>query len=86
MCRKSEFIGIPSNRKFQRYCSYRRIVQGHLTNQLQVYDAIQMDFMMPNIEGPAAIEIIREMGYTSPVIGISGTSYLYDLKIHKYSF
>ena len=52
----------------------------------KVYDAIQMDFMMPNIEGPAAIEIIREMGYTSPVIGISGTSYLYDLKIHKYSF
>ena len=52
----------------------------------KVYDAIQMDFMMPNTEGPAAIEIIREMGYTGSVIGISGTSYLYDLKIHKYSF
>ena len=41
---------------------------------------------MPNMEGSAATEIIREMGYTGPFIGITGTSYLYDLKIHKYSF
>ena len=38
----------------------------------KVYDAILMDYMMPNMDGPTATEIIREMGYAGPVIGITG--------------
>ena len=34
----------------------------------KVYDAILMDFMMPNMDGPTATGIIKGMGYTGPVI------------------
>lgn len=39
------------------------------------FDAILMDFMMPNMDGPTATKAIREMGYIGPIVGVTGETY-----------
>ena len=36
------------------------------------YDLILMDFEMPVLNGPLATKRLRELGYTTPVIGVTG--------------
>lgn len=36
------------------------------------FDFITMDFEMPIMKGPEATKLIRDMGYTGPIIGVSG--------------
>jgi two-component system, sensor histidine kinase len=36
------------------------------------FDAILMDFIMPNMDGPTATKEIRALGYTSPIFGVTG--------------
>ena len=37
-----------------------------------MFDLILMDYYMPNMNGPAAIEAIRKLGYTGMIVGVSG--------------
>ena len=35
---------------------------------------VLMDFQMPNMDGPTAASLMREMGYTGPIIGVTGNA------------
>ena len=48
-----------------------RRVQAKLPLQ---YDAILMDFMMPNLDGPGATKEIRRLGYLGLILGVTGES------------
>jgi hypothetical protein len=38
------------------------------------YDVILMDSVMPNMDGPTAVQIIREMGHKGPILGVTGNT------------
>jgi CheY-like chemotaxis protein len=40
------------------------------------FDAILMDLMMPNMDGPTATRQIRALGYTAPILGVTGNGEL----------
>ena len=53
-----------------------------LTNSgktVHMYDAILMDFMMPNMDGPTATKAIRELGYKGVIIGVTGNALPSDI-------
>jgi signal transduction histidine kinase/CheY-like chemotaxis protein len=43
------------------------------------YDAILMDFVMPNMDGPTATEVIRGLGYSRPIFGVTGNALCSDV-------
>ena len=45
------------------------------------YRVITMDFQMPNMDGPTATRIIREMGYRGPIIGVTGNALRTDTEL-----
>jgi len=42
----------------------------------EVYDIIFMDHMMPDIDGITATKILRDMGYTNPIIALSANAFV----------
>ena len=55
------------------------MVQSSLKNDDAVmtrksYDLILCDSVMPNMTGPEAVKQIRAMGYTRPILGVTGIS------------
>ena len=48
---------------------------------LQGYDVIFTDFMMPKMNGPDATRAIRALGYTGPIIGVTGNAHEEDKDI-----
>ena len=38
------------------------------------YDLILMDYQMPNMDGPTAISMIRNMGFTGIILGLTGNA------------
>ena len=37
-----------------------------------IYDAILMDYQMPNMDGPTAIKAIRKLNYKGKIVGLTG--------------
>ena len=37
-----------------------------------IYDAILMDYQMPNMDGPTAIKAIRKLKYKGKIVGLTG--------------
>ena len=40
----------------------------------RTYDAILMDFVMPNMDGPTATREIIALGYQAPIFGVTGNA------------
>ena len=40
----------------------------------QPYSLITMDYQMPNMDGPTATKLIRELGFVGPIIGVTGNA------------
>ncbi|MCL2100821.1 MAG: ATP-binding protein [Fibromonadales bacterium] len=47
----------------------------------KVYDIIFMDHMMPKMDGIEAVKIIRELGYTSPIVALTANALTEQAKI-----
>jgi CheY-like chemotaxis protein len=47
--------------------------------ELKYYDAILMDFVMPEMDGPTATKLIREQGFIKPIYGITGNALQSDI-------
>ena len=43
-----------------------------------------MDFIMPRLDGPSATKEIRDLGYTGPVLGVTGNGQEFDVKHFKH--
>jgi signal transduction histidine kinase/CheY-like chemotaxis protein len=44
------------------------------SSEKRIYDAILMDFVMPNVDGPTATDVIRGLGYGGPIFGLTGNT------------
>lgn len=83
---------VPSNHKMAcRVLEVNGFIADHATSgqdcldimkregNLQGYDCILMDFMMPDMNGPEVTVALREMGYVNPVIGLTANLMMDDI-------
>ena len=55
------------------------IVKASLSSKSLAFDGILMDYIMPNMDGPTATEEIRKLGYSQPIIGVTGNALQSDI-------
>jgi CheY-like chemotaxis protein len=46
----------------------------------KTYDAVLMDFIMPNMDGPTATRAIRALGYEGLIVGVTGNALDSDIQ------
>ena len=85
---------VPMNRKMLRRVTERScglmdeagdgdeaVEKVELSMEMNVqYDVIMMDYQMPNMDGPTAVGLIREMGYKGLILGITGNALPDDIE------
>ena len=84
---------VPSNAKVlerllkNMNCNIKIVENGDLCvdeiKSNDIYDLIFMDNQMPIMNGPEASKKIRELGYTLPIIGLTGNIMEDDIKYFK---
>ena len=50
------------------------IIKEKISNNEKLHDIILCDSVMPIMDGPTAVKIIREYGYGNPIIGVTGNT------------
>ena len=57
-----------------------QMVKQRIDRGIVPYDAIIMDFIMPNMDGPTATARIRSLGYTGVIVGVTGNAMQNDIQ------
>ena len=51
----------------------------HTYTNTNTYDAVLMDFVMPNMDGPTSTKHMRTLGYKNMIIGVTGNAMQKDI-------
>jgi len=57
-----------------------QMVKQRIERGIIPYDAIIMDFIMPNMDGPTATARIRALGYNGVIVGVTGNAMQNDIQ------
>ena len=69
VCRMLQINGFHADQAVDGMDCLRIVKKGPDT---MYYDCILMDYVMPNMDGPEVTKALRELGYTNPIIGLTG--------------
>lgn len=59
------------------------IIKKSIHNGGQSFDAVLMDNMMPNMDGPTAAKAMRDIGYAGLIVGITGNGLEADIQTYR---
>jgi CheY-like chemotaxis protein len=48
-----------------------------------LFDVILMDFVMPQMDGPSCVKLLRKSGYTGMIVGLTNTLYASGFELFK---